>query len=149
MHKIGAETSVTNGRIVSFEYYDKVIDSENQDYVFLVESTIRDEDEDNTEDGNKLRGSSDCQSEEKGTSNDHATDKPGSNKSSSNKNGENSGAKHIKECENKTLCCRINTAIELFKENQEEHFDTSSKDNLSSTSSQSSNSDDSSEETSE
>lgn len=76
---------MTNGRIVSFEYYDKVIDSENQDCVFLVESTIRNEDEDNTEDGNKLRGSGDCQSEEKGTSNYHATDKPGSNKSSSNK----------------------------------------------------------------
>lgn len=28
------------------------------------------------------------------------------------------------------LCCRINTAIELFKENQDEHFDTSFKDNL-------------------
>lgn len=39
VHKIGAETGVTNGRVVSYEYYDKVINAENQDYVFLVEGT--------------------------------------------------------------------------------------------------------------
>lgn len=35
VHKIGAETDVTNGKIGSSEYYDKVIDAENQDYIFL------------------------------------------------------------------------------------------------------------------
>lgn len=39
VHKIGAETGLTNGRVVSYEYYDKVINAENQDYVFLVEGT--------------------------------------------------------------------------------------------------------------
>lgn len=39
VHKIGAETSVTNGTIVSSEYYDKEVNAENKDYVFLVEGT--------------------------------------------------------------------------------------------------------------
>lgn len=39
VHKIGAETGMTKGRVVSKEYYNKLIDAENQDYVFLVEGT--------------------------------------------------------------------------------------------------------------
>lgn len=34
VHKIGAEMDLTNGKIGSSEYYDKVIDAENQDYIF-------------------------------------------------------------------------------------------------------------------
>lgn len=71
--------------------------------VYASNLTIRDEDEDDTEDVNKPRVLGDCRSEEKGTNNDHATYKPRSNASTSNENGENSGAKHSKEGE-KELC---------------------------------------------
>lgn len=37
MYKIGVEIGVINGIIVSFEYYDKEVNVENKDYVFLVE----------------------------------------------------------------------------------------------------------------
>lgn len=185
VHKIGAETGVTNGRVVSYEYYNKVIDAENQDYVFLVEGTngifstegdsgslvftrpktaaqsfvyvlgmvyasnltIRDEDEFNTADKNNLRCLGDSQSKDKETNADHASDKPRSKTSISNEGVDNSGAIHAKEDENITSCCRLYTALELFKKNQGEDFEVSFKDDLSFTSSQSSNSDDSNEET--
>lgn len=40
VHKIGAESDITNGLIESSEYYvNRLIDNENEDYVFLVRGT--------------------------------------------------------------------------------------------------------------
>uniref|UniRef100_A0A8W8NRA0 Uncharacterized protein n=1 Tax=Magallana gigas TaxID=29159 RepID=A0A8W8NRA0_MAGGI len=36
VHKIGAQTDLTNGYILSSEYYDKLTDENNREYIFLV-----------------------------------------------------------------------------------------------------------------
>lgn len=152
VHKIGAETGVTNGRVVSDEYYNKIINAENQDFVFLVEGT-NDIFSTGGDSGSLVftRPKTAAQNfvyvvgmvygsdlELRDTDEDDT--------STSIKGVDISRAIHAKEGENLSSCYRIDTALELFKKNQDEDFEVSFKDDLSSTSSQSSNSDDSNEE---
>lgn len=111
--------------------------------VFASNLKIRDEDEDNTEDENNFRCLDDSRSIENRTNNDHASDKPRSKSSTLNEGVDNFGATYAKKGDHISICCRINTALELFEENQGGNFEISSKEDISFTSSQSSNSDDS------
>lgn len=42
VHKIGAKTNLTNGYILSSEYYDKLKDENNREYIFLVKGMGKD-----------------------------------------------------------------------------------------------------------
>lgn len=82
--------------------------------VFASNLKIRDEDEDNTEDENNFRCLDDSRSKENRTNNNHASNKPRSKTSTLNEGVDNSGSIYAKEGDNISICCRINTALELF-----------------------------------
>lgn len=186
VHKIGATTDVTNGRILSPEFYLKVTEKCNRENIFLVKGTagnfseegdsgslvfsrpnriqqnyvnvvgmvyandltLYDDDEDeDAEDQSKI---SKC-SQEEGTRNNEVNveNKPSlikfdtPDKENKNASGVEQDTKGI------SLCCRIHTALELFKENQGDDLEVKFKNDLSSSlplSSSSSESEDSNEE---
>lgn len=137
VYKIGAATDVTKGHILSSEYYDKVFDKNSRKNVFMVHGI-----------DNRFAAPGDSGSlvfarprnvkqkhvEVVGMVYANSTTIYDDN----NEDAENGirGDEHI------SLCFRIHTALELFKENQGREFEVSFKDDLSSTSSSSSDSDD-------
>lgn len=138
VHKIGAATDVTSGRIMSLEYYDKEMDSHCRDNIFLVKG---------------LNGPF----SEEGDSGSLVFCRPNSviqnhvnvlgmvfaQNIKTNCDGDDD-AFNVED--NLSICYRINTALELFKENQGEGFEVNFQDdlsvNLSSLSSQSFSSED-------
>lgn len=139
VHKIGAATDVTSGRIMSLEYYDKEMDSHCRDNIFLVKG---------------LNGPF----SEEGDSGSLVFCRPNSviqnhvnvlgmvfaQNIKLNCDGDDD-AFNVED--NLCICYRINTALELFKENQGGGFEVNFQDDLtvsmSSLSSQSFSSEDS------
>lgn len=134
VHKIGAATNVTSGRIVSLEYYDKEMDNHYLDTVFLVKG---------------LNGPF----SKEGDSGSLVFSRP----NSVLQNYVNVLGMVYAQCvtidddsddddpqrfphyvpDNISVCHRIHTALELFKENQGEGFDVKFQDDLSVTTSSS------------
>lgn len=134
VYKIGAATDVTRGHIVSCEYYDKIFDG-NRDNIFLVHGI-----------GTNFSASGDSGSlvfsrprnlEQKHVEvvgmvyannitiyDDYDDD-------------DNDADNGLRGDEHISLCYRIHTALELFKENQGGEFEVRFKDDLSSASSSS------------
>lgn len=141
VHKIGAATDVTSGRIISMEYYDKEMDNHYRDNIFLVKG---------------LNGPF----SEEGDSGSLVFCRPNSviqnhvnvlgmvfaQNIKTNCDGDDD-AFNVED--NLSICYRINTALELFKENQGGGFEVKFQDdlsvNLSSPSLQSFSSEDSSD----
>lgn len=154
VHKIGATTGVTNGMIVSPEFYLKVIDECNRENIFLVKGT----------DGNfSKKGDSgslvfsrpnriqqkyvdvigmvyandltlydDDEVENAHNNEVNVENKPSSSecdkpdKENKNSSGVEQDTKSI------SFCCRIHSALEHFKENQGDDFEVNFKNDLSS-----------------
>lgn len=129
VHKIGAATNVTSGRIMSSEYYDKEMDSQYRDNIFLV------------------KGINGPFSEE-GDSGSLVFSRPNSVIQNSinvlgmvyaqimiiNYDDDDDDDPHrlpYNAADNLSVCYRIHTALELFKENQGEGFDIKFQDDLS------------------
>lgn len=131
VHKIGAATNVTDGRIMCSEYYDKEMDSEYQDNIFLV------------------KGINGPFSEE-GDSGSLVFSRPNSVIQNSinvlgmvcaqnitiNYDDDDDDDPHRlpdaqNVSDNLSVCYRIHTALELFKENQGGGFDVKFQDDLS------------------
>lgn len=134
VHKIGAATNVTSGRIVSLEYYDKEMDNHYLDTVFLVKG---------------LNGPF----SKEGDSGSLVFSRPNSvlqnyvnvlgmvyaqclTIDDDNDNDDPQRFPHY-VADNISVCYRIHTALELFKENQGEGFDVKFQDDLSVTTSSS------------
>lgn len=164
VHKIGAATKVTKGRVLSSEYYDKLFDDNNREHVFLVKGIpgnfskegdsgslvfARSKDARQTcvdilgmVYGNKVTvyDDDDDDDEQKSKNED---DNESSNTSPLNE-GDNA-ASNFKEGENISSCYRIHIALELFKQNKGEEVKFKD-DLLLSSPEMSSESDDSNEE---
>lgn len=140
VHKIGAETDVTSGRIISTEYYDKEMENHCRGNIFLVKG---------------LNGPF-----SEGDSGSLVFSRPNSVIQNHVNVLGMVFAKNIKtNCDgdddafnadnNLSICYRINTALELLKKNQGGGFEVNFEDdlsvNLSSSSSQSLSSEDSSD----
>lgn len=131
VHKIGAATNVTSGRIVSLEYYDKEMDSDCQENIFLVKG---------------LNGPF----SKEGDSGSLVFSRPNSvlqnyvnvlgmvyansiaikyDDDDDDDQYRISAACNI--ADNISVCYRIHTALELFKKNQGEGFDVKFQDDLS------------------
>lgn len=128
VHKIGAATNVTSGRIISLEFYDKEMDSDCRENIFLV------------------KGINGPFSKE-GDSGSLVFSRPNSvlqnyvnvlgmvyakNITIGNDDDDNDNQHGI------SVCYRIHTALELFKKSQGEGFDVKFQDDLSVTLSSSS-----------
>lgn len=163
VHKIGAATKVTKGRVLSSEYYDKLFDDNNREHVFLVKgipgnfskegdsgSLVFTRSKDARQTcvdilgmvyGNKVTVYDDDDDEQKNKNED---DNESSNTSLLSE-GDNA-ASNFKEGENISSCYRIHIALELFKQNKGEEVKFKD-DLLLSSPEMSSESDDSNEET--
>lgn len=164
VYKIGAATNVTTGIIRSPEWYKKIQNDENREYIFLVEGI----DEQFSEEGDSgalvfSRPKSMQQNYVDvlgmvyandlivyDDEDDQQSEKLEYSRSPSvSHNNENEAAQNIQEGKNISCCYRLYTALELFQENQGEDFTVKLKDDLSSSSglsSPSSKSDDSNQE---
>lgn len=123
VHKIGAATNVTSGRIISMDYYDKDMDNHCRDNIFLVKG---------------LNGPF----SEEGDSGSLVFCRPNSviqnhvnvlgmvfaQNIKTNCDGDDD-AFNVED--NLSICYRINTALELFKENQGGGFEVKFQDDLS------------------
>lgn len=126
VHKRGAATDVTSGRIISLEYYDKDMDNHSRDNIFLVKG---------------LNGPF----SEEGDSGSLVFCRPNSVKQNyvnvlgmvyaqnitMNYDNDDDDQYRISAADNISVCYRIHTALELFKENQGEGFDVKFQDDLS------------------
>lgn len=129
VHKIGAATNVTSGRIISLEYYDKEMDSACRENIFLVKG---------------LNGPF----SKEGDSGSLVFSRPNSvlqnyvnvlgmvyaqnvtiNYDDDDDQHRISAACNITD--NISVCYRIHTALELFQKNQGEGFDVKFQDDLS------------------
>lgn len=145
VHKIGAATNVTSGRIISMEYYDKLMDEHCRQNIFLVKG---------------LNGPF----SKEGDSGSLVFSRPNSvlqnyvnvlgmvfaqNITISYDDDDNDEQHRIFAAYNITddisICYRIHTALELFKKSQGEGFNVKFQDDLSVTLSSSLQSDDSTE----
>lgn len=156
VHKIGAATKVTKGRVISSEYYDKAFDDDNREHVFLVKGIpgnfsrkgdsgslvfTRSKDAQQTcinvlgmVYGNKVTvydDDDDDEDDEQKSKNED--DNESSNMSPPNKR--DNAVSDVKEDEDISSCFRIHTALELFK--QKKGAELKFKDNLSFSSSES------------
>lgn len=131
VHKIGAATNVTNGRIVSLEYYDKEMNNHSRDNIFLVKG-INGPFSDEGDSGSLVFSRPNCVIQNyvnvlgmvfakniKLNFDGDADDDP--NRTSTAFNAE----------ENLSVCYRIHPALELFKESQGEGFEVKFQDDLS------------------
>lgn len=171
VHKIGAQTSLTNGYILSSEYYDKLKNKNNREYIFLVKGIG--EDFSDVGDSGSLVFSwkqncvdivgmvhgrpkvhKDDSEEEKAVKNLHELDSSHTQGTANmailkdEKEYAATGNEH--DTKSISFCYRIHTALKLFEEDQGEDFSVKFKDDLSSSSSStsdSSESDHSNEET--
>lgn len=131
VHKIGAATNVTSGRIISLEYYDKEMDSHCLDNLFLVKG---------------LNGPF----SEEGDSGSLVFNRPNSvlqnyvnvlgmvyaqsitiNYDDDDDDDQHRLSAACNVADNISVCYRIHTALELFKKNQGEGFDVKFQDDLS------------------
>lgn len=171
VHKIGATTGVTNGIIISSEFYLKVIGECNRENIFLVKGTAGNFSKKG--DSGSLVFSRPNRIQQKYVdvigmvyANDltlydddevdiaHNNDAKVENKPSSSDcdtpDKENKYSSSVEQDTKRiSFCCRIHTALELFKENQGDDFDVKFKNDLSSSqllSSSSSESEDLNEE---
>lgn len=184
VHKIGTSTDVTNGIIVSPEFYLKVTDESNRENVFLVKGTAGkfsdegdsgslvfcrpnsiqqtyvdvvgmvyasdltlrcDDDKDDAEDHTKTKsklseGSREEGAREEGANNIeiYTRNKPRSGESD-NSDKDNTTACSIYQdtcTKDISFCCRIHTALDLFKENKGGNFEVKFKDDVSSSESE-------------
>lgn len=138
VHKIGAATNVTSGRIISLEYYDKEMDSECRENIFLVKG---------------LNGPF----SKEGDSGSLVFSRPNSvlqnyvnvlgmvyaknitiGYGDDDNNGQHGISAACNIADNISVCYRINTALELFKKSQDEGFDVKFQDDLTVTLSSSS-----------
>lgn len=159
VHKKGATTDVTNGKIVSSEFYLKATDKRNRENIFLVKGTAEkfsergdsgllvfsrpnriqqnyvdilgmvytndiilydDEEDDDLEDQNEIKSKSPEGSWKEGAYNKEVN---AENESSYDEwdgpNRDNNTASGINHDTNGTsFCCRIHTALDLFRDNQ-------------------------------
>lgn len=126
VHKIGAATDVTSGHIISYEYYDKEMDNCSRDNIFLV------------------KGFNGPFSEE-GDSGSLVFCRPNSvtqnyvnvlgmvyaQNIAINHDDDEDDDPHPISADNVSVCYRIDTALDLFKENQGGVFDIKFQDDLS------------------
>lgn len=167
VHKIGAQTNLTNGYIVSPEYYDKLKDENNREYIFLVEGTgkyFSDEGDSgslvfsvrqNYVDvvgmvyANNPEVYEEESENEKDNTNPHDIDSSQrqANTSTSKDEKEYAATGNEHDAKSISFCYRIHTALQLFEENQGEDFSVKFRDDLPSSTSDSSESDHSNEET--
>lgn len=179
VHKIGTTTDVTNGIIVSPEFYIKVTNESTRENVFLVKGTagkfsdegdsgslvfcrpnriqqtyvdvvgmvyasdlaLRDDDDkDDSEDQTKKKSKLSEGSRKEGANNIeiYARNKPSSSESD-NQDKDSITACNIYEdtcTKDISFCCRIHTALDLFKQNQGGNFEVKFIDDVSSSESE-------------
>lgn len=160
VHKIGAQTNLTNGYIVSPEYYDKLKDENNREYIFLVEGTgkyFSDEGDSgslvfsvrqNYVDvvgmvyANNPEVYEEESENEKDNTNPHDIDSSQrqANTSTSKDEKEYAATGNEHDAKSISFCYRIHTALQLFEENQGEYFSVKFRDDLPSSSSSTSDS---------
>lgn len=164
VHKIGAETDVTNGSIYSNEFYNTLSDDDNRGCFFLVKGTEGNFSEEGDSGSLVFSRSMDVeQSYVEVVGMVFGNDiKVNENESDEGQNSKN--PKYVEDTQRKdkgllkciyvredvsepqtelSACFRIHTALELLKEDQGAHFEVKFKDDVSSASS----SDDTFEET--
>lgn len=167
VHKKGAKTKVTKGTILSPEWYEKVMDDDNRECLFLVEG-INGNFSEEGDSGSlvffRSKNASqnfvdvvgmiyankftvyDSDHNNDDTPNDSGKPKMQSTQADNKKEKEGKSdiaALDAQDAENISSCFRIHTALKLLKKNQGKHFEVKFKDNLPSSSS----SDDSADET--
>lgn len=129
VHKIGAATNVTSGRIMSSEYYDKEMDIEYRDNIFLVKG-INGPFSEEGESGSLVfsRPNSVIQNSINVLGMVYAQ-----NIIINNDDGDDDDPHRLPHnaADNMSFCYRIHTALELFKENQGEGCDIKFADDLS------------------
>lgn len=131
VHKIGAATNVTSGRIISWEYYDKEMDSDCRENIFLVKglngpfskegdsgSLVFSRPNSVIQNYVNVLGMVYAQNITIDYDDDDNEDQHGT-----------SAACNI--ADNISVCYRIHTALELFKKSQGEGFDVKFQDDLS------------------
>lgn len=178
VHKIGATTGVTNGIIVSPEFYLKVTDESTRENVFLVKGTAEkfskrgdsgslvfsrpnriqqnyvdivgmvyandltlyddDDEDDNAEDKNKIKSKFPAPSQEEGAFKNEVNsgNEPSSSECNNPRKDNNIASGINQDTNNISFCCRIHTALDLFKENQGGNFEVKFKDDVSSSGSE-------------
>nr|XP_034319273.1 uncharacterized protein LOC117687156 [Crassostrea gigas] len=152
VHKIGAATDVTKGRIISSEYYDKLFDDKNRGHVFLVKGIQGNFSEEGDSGSLVFTRSKDAQQtcvyvlgmvygnkvtvyDDDDDNDDDAGEQKYKNEddneslNASPSSESDNAASNVKEGENISSCYRIHTALELFKENHGE--EVKFKDDLS------------------
>lgn len=166
VYKIGAITNLTKGYILSSEYYDKLKDENNRDYIFLVQgigncfskdgdsgSLVFSRSRKNYVDVFGMVSGSNPEVHDEDSEDENVGHNPefGGSKSPETEETELSPIKqddkptiHMSaskvmddDPEGISLCYRITTALELFKRSQGEHFAVKFKDDLPSSSSES------------
>lgn len=170
VHKIGAQTDLTNGYILSSEYYDKLTDENNREYIFLVKGMGKNFSEEGDSGSlvfslrqnyvdvvgmvyaNNPEVYEEESEDEKDNKNPHDIDNSQrqATASTSTSNDEKQYETNEHDARWISFCYRIHTALQLFEEDQGEDFSVKFKDDLSSSSSStsdSSESDHSNEET--
>lgn len=143
VHKIGAATNVTSGRIVSLEYYDKEMDSDCRENIFLVKG-LNGPFSKEGDSGSLVfsRPNSVIQNYVNVLGMVYAQNITIDYDDDDNDDQHGTSAACI-IADNISVCYRIHTALELFKKSQGEGFDVKFQDDLSVTSLQSLSSDDS------
>lgn len=166
VYKIGAITNLTKGYILSSEYYDKLKDENNRDYIFLVQgigncfskdgdsgSLVFSRSRKNYVDVVGMVYASNPEVYEEDSEDENVGHNPelGGSKSPETEETELSPIKqddkptiHMSaskvmddDPEGISFCYRMTTALELFKRSQGEHFAVKFKDDLPSSSSES------------
>lgn len=130
VHKIGAATDVTSGRIISYEYYDKKMDNHSRDNIFLVKGLNGSFSEEG--DSGSLvfcRPNSVIQNHVNVLGMVFAQNITINYDDDDDDNPHRISAAH-NVADNISVCYRIHTALELFKENQGEGFDVKFQDDL-------------------
>lgn len=172
VHKIGAQTNLTNGYVLSSEYYDKLKDENNREYIFLVKGIGKDFSDEGDSGSlvfslrqnyvdvvgmvyaNNPEVYDEESEDEKDNKNPHDIDssqrQATASTSTSKDEKEYAATGNEHDAKSISFCYRIHTALQLFEEDQGEDFSVKFKDDLSSSSSStsdSSESDHSNEET--
>lgn len=154
VHKIGASTGVTNGIIISPEFYLKIIDECNRENVFLVKGTTGNFSkkgdsgslvfsrpnsiQQNYVDvigmvyANELTLYDDDEDHNAHNNEANVENRPSSSECDTpDKDNEHSSGVE-QDTKSISFCCRIHTALEHFRENQGDDFEVNFKNDLSS-----------------
>lgn len=153
VHKIGAKTNLTNGYILSSEYYDKLKDENNREYIFLVKGMGKDFSEEG--DSGSLvyswqqnyvnvvgmvyaipklykEDSEDEKANKTPNDLDGSQRRATANMSTSSDEKQYATAANEHDAKGISFCYRMHTALQLFEKNQGEDFSVKFKDDLSS-----------------